>query len=264
MLVLTGCNKNHTTEMSDFNKVYGADIENIGTALEQVSNMKIYFGHQSVGYDMLKGLEAWEEETGVRIQKVESRDLGSKTDASLLHFRVGENKAPLKKIDDFVQMVDQIPKDEASVAFFKFCYIDFPKDADVDALFKVYKQKMLELKAQSGNCRIVLCTVPVTTLQKGPKALAKKVLGKDLNHSRENIRRNMFSDRIRTELGDDFPVFDLARVESTLPDGSTETFKYKGNYHPRLPEQYTRDQGHLNDFGAKIVSYNLIAFLSEL
>lgn len=264
MLALAGCSQNNRPSMDNFYKVYGSELEDMATALEQVSARKIYFGHQSVGYDLLSGIEQWEEESGVPISKTETRDLSNTDGASLVHFRVGENRDPYSKIEDFAALVRQIPKDEPSVAFFKFCYIDFQPSADVDALFEAYKEKMLGLRDSSGNCRIVLCTVPVTTVQKGPKALAKRILGKPLIHARENVIREAFSDRIRTELGGEFPVFDLARVEYTLPDGSPQTYKHRGKTYPRLPESYTRDRGHLNPVGAKIVAYNLIAFLSEL
>jgi len=263
LLAVAGCTQNNHSAMNDYYKVYGSDLEDMGAALENLSTLNIYFGHQSVGFDMLSGLETWEEETGVHIKKTESRDFSSTGDASLIHFRVGENKDPYSKIEDFTTLVQQIPEDKSSMAFFKFCYIDFHKTADVDAIFAAYKEKMLALKDSTGNCQIVLCTVPVTTLQRGPKAIVKKILGKPLNHARENVKRNAFSEKIRTELGGDFPIFDLAKVESTLPDGSTETFKYQDKYYPRLPQRYTRDQGHLNPNGAKIVAYNLIAFLTE-
>jgi hypothetical protein len=263
MLVLAGCTQNKSA-MDNFYKVYGSGMEDMVTALELISTQKIYFGHQSVGYDLLSGMEQWEEETGVRINKVETRDFSKTEGATLVHFRVGENRDPYSKIEDFAAMVQQIPKDEPSLAFFKFCYIDFQPSADVDAIFRAYKEKMLALRDSSGNCRIVLCTVPVTAIQKGPKALAKKILGMPLIHARENIKRGAFSERIRAEMSDEFPVFDLARVESTLPDGTTQTYKYQGKRYPRLPNSYTRDRGHLNPDGAKIVAFNFIAFLSEL
>jgi len=264
LLALAGCTQKNKSAMENFNKVYGSGIEEMGSALEKVSTMKIYFGHQSVGYDLLSGMEQWEEETGVQIPKAETRDFSSTDGASLVHFRVGKNMDPYSKIDDFAALVEQIPKDEASVAFFKFCYIDFHHSADVDAIFTAYKEKMLALRKSSGNCRIVLCTVPLRTIQKGPKAIAKKILGKPLNNTRENIKREAFSERMRSELGGEFPVFDLARAEYTLPDENIASFKYEGKTYPRLPDNYTRDQGHLNPEGAKIVAFRFITFLSEL
>ena len=264
VLALAGCSQNNRPAMDNFYKVYGSELEDMATALERVAALKIYFGHQSVGYDLLSGMKQWEEEAGVQISKSETRDLANTAGSSLVHFRVGENRDPYSKIEDFAALVRQIPKDEPSLAFFKFCYIDFSPTADVEAIFAAYKEKMLALRDSSGNCRIVLCTVPVTTVQKGPKALAKRILGKPLIHARENVIREAFSDRIRTELGGEFPVFDLARVEYTLPDGTTQSYKHQGKTYPRLPESYTRDRGHLNPYGARIVAYNFIAFLSEL
>ena len=80
----------------------------------------------------------------------------------------------------------------------------------------------------------------------------------------ENIKRQEINERIINELAGDFPVFDLALVESTLPDGSRSTYKYAGSEYPCMPETYTHDSGHLNDFGAKMAAFNLLAFLTEV
>ena len=107
LLVLAGCTQNKPP-MENFHKVYGSEIEDMGAALKKISAQKIYFGHQSVGYDILSGMEQWEEESGVKISKTETRDLSvsSRTDGfSLVHFRVGENRDPYSKIDDFEDWV---------------------------------------------------------------------------------------------------------------------------------------------------------------
>lgn len=250
--------------MNDYFKVYGNSIHDTGAALKKISGQKIYFGHQSVGYNMLSGLEQWEKETGVTIPTMETRDFSNTDGYSLVHFRVGQNKDPYSKIDDFVNLCQKIPKEESSMAFFKFCYVDFHHEADVNAIFENYKTRMMALRDSCRQCRIVLCTVPVTTLQSGPKALVKKILAKPLNNARENIRRNAFNEKIRAELAEEFPVFDLARVESTLPDGTDVSFTYEGINYPQLNNRYTVDGGHLNSYGARAVSFNLIAFLSEM
>ncbi len=155
-LVFSGCTKNYKADMNDFYKVYGKDMEDMGAAMKEVSSMSIYFGHQSVGFDILSGIESWEVETGVKIPKIEIRDFSNTGEASLVHFQVGANKDPFSKIDDFAALVKEIPKDKPAIAFFKFCYIDFHKTADVDAIFKAYRDKMLDLRDSLDNCRIVL------------------------------------------------------------------------------------------------------------
>ena len=68
---------------------------------------------------------------------------------------------------------------------------------------------------------------------------------------------------MKTELGDEFPIFDLALVEATLPDGELNTYDYEGNTYPSLCYSYTSDLSHLNAVGSQIVAYNLLSFLAN-
>ncbi len=43
-------------------------------------------------------------------------------------------------------VVENIPGDTNSVAFFKFCYVDINDSSDVEAIFEYYKEKMYYLK----------------------------------------------------------------------------------------------------------------------
>ena len=211
----------------------------------------------------MSGIAQWEEETGVRINKVESRDFTSTGSASLVHFRVGQNGDPKSKIDDFVSLMKTIPEDTTSAAFFKFCYVDVTAGTDVDQVFEYYKEKMQALKEAHPGCNLILLTVPLTAKQTGLKAAAKKILGRKVAGQEDNVKRSVFNQRMLNELADDFPVFDLAAVESTLPDGTKKTFTFEKREYPSMPGIYTSDGGHLNDYGAKVVSYNLLAFLAE-
>jgi len=262
-IIICGCSTNEPIDMDDFHKMYGSENTNAGELIEKVSGHQLYFGHQSVGFNILSGVARWEDETGVSINKVESRDFANTGSAALVHFRVGKNGDPKSKIDDFVSLMETVPCDSASVAFFKFCYVDVTEGTNVEEVFDYYKEKMHALKDSFPDCRILLITVPLTSIQKGLKATAKKILGRKISGREDNLKRYAFNQRLLNELAGDFSVFDLAGVEATLPDGSTNTFAYDGKDYPAMPGIYTSDGGHLNDYGAKVVAYNLLAFLSE-
>lgn len=263
-LIASACSSNELNTMNHSQKIYGKDQSDASVFLKDISGHKVFFGHQSVGYDLLSGIEQWEDECGIKLNVLESREIPGNPAPSFQNFRIGENKDPYSKIDDFVELFELLPEEDSSVIMFKFCYIDFSKTANVDSIFTYYKENMLKLKNAHPKCKIVLFTVPVTTLQGGLKAFVKKILSKPLGHARENVKRNAFSNLIRKELAGEFPVFDLALVESTLPDGTICTFKYNGEEHPKLPKKYTRDQGHLNEFGQRMLAWNYLAFLSEI
>lgn len=260
-LLVISCNKNQY-DMSVFHKMYGGEQNDVGTLIEDVSKHKVYFGRQSVGLNIVSGLEQWKEETGVQLTIAESKDLSNAT-ASFVHFGVGRNEDPYLKIDDFVSMVEAIPEEDGAVAFFKLCYVDITHETDVDALYNYYKEKMYQVKEEHPNYKIILMTCPVQGIQKGLRATVKRVLGMQPVGVWDNIKRHEFNTRLLNECSDDFPIFDLAGIETTLPDGSTQTYRYKGEEYPCMPDLYRSDYGHLNDFGSKIAGYNLLAFLSE-
>jgi hypothetical protein len=260
--VLYGCSIKENN-MSEFHLTYGGNIENVGILLQEAVKQNIFFGHQSVGWNIISGIEKWEEEAGIKLLKTETRDFKDIDDASFTHFAVGKNADPLAKIDDFVSLVGTIPKTTEPIAFFKFCYVDIIPSTNTDELFDYYKERMHHLSKEHPEIKVVLMTVPLTGIQKGWKSIVKHTLGKVPYGYLENIKRSEFNKMIIEEFSGVFPIFDLARVESTLPDGTINTFSYKEAEYPCVPDFYTSDLGHLNDYGAKVVSYNLLAFLAE-
>jgi hypothetical protein len=261
-IILYGCSIKEDN-MSEFHMTYGGINENVGALLKEADKHNIYFGHQSVGWNIISGIEKWEEGAGIKLLKRESRDFTEIADASFIHFAVGKNADPKAKIDDFVSLVGTIPKAAESIAFFKFCYVDIIASTNTAELFDYYKERMHHLKNEYPNINIVLMTVPLTGIQKGWKSMVKKLLSKVPYGYIENLKRSEFNKMIMEEFSGVFPIFDLARIESTLPDGTIEKFSYKEAEHPCVPDFYTSDMGHLNDYGAKVVSYNLLAFLAE-
>jgi hypothetical protein len=262
LLFLHGCQKK-SFEGDQFYKMYGSGTEQAEELLAHVSRQKVYFGHQSVGQNIVDGLQQWESETGAPLNIEFSRNFASLPAASFVHFKVGANRDPRGKIDDFANLVDQIPEGEEPLAFFKFCYADFHEDTDVDELFSYYREKMLSLKDKHPRINFVVSTVPAMAVQKGWRATAKKILGRVPYGYLQNIRLNEFNQRLRQEFEGVLPVFDLAGLEVRRPDGTIETFRHKGVEYPCMPSYYASDFGHLNDFGARMVAYNLLAFLAE-
>jgi len=266
-ILLVGCNEN-PDDMTEFHKTYGSESADTGTLLTDVSNKIVVFGHQSVGNNILDGIAAWEEESGVSLNRQSTRDMSGMDSPAFMDFNVGQNGDPQSKIDDFVAVVETIPiaqspTAQSPIAFFKFCYVDIVEGTDVDEVFEYYKERMLYLKENYSHVRIILVTVPLTSIQTGWRVVVKRVLGRESVGYLENIKRQEINERIINELAGDFPVFDLALLESTLPDGSRSTYKYDGAEYPCMPKTYTYDSGHLNDYGAKMAAFKLLAFLTE-
>ena len=261
VLLVSGCQRNHY-DMNDIYAKYGNGSENTAAYIEKAAALKVYFGHQSVGFNIIDGIEKWEAETGVQIAIVETKDLSSGADASLVHFRVGKNQNPLSKVDEFVSLVGQIPNEGNPVAFFKFCYVDFTSKTDVDEVYAHYKKKMLYLMESYPYIRFAASTVPYMGKQRGAKALAKKVLGRASSAYLDNKKREDFNKKLIADFKGVLPIFDLGGIEATLPDGTPVTYTQDGKVFPLMPNIYTYDMGHLTEHGARTLGYNLLAFLA--
>jgi lysophospholipase L1-like esterase len=60
------------------------------------------------------------------------------------------------------------------------------------------------------------------------------------------------------------PIFDIAAVESTSPGGTRKSFNQNGKNYYVLADDYSRDGGHLNDLGKKVVAEQFLIFLARL
>jgi len=266
LFILAGCNQ-IDENMDGFYKMYGDENVDAGSLIQKVSQGPVYFGHQSVGSNILGGVAQWERESGVEWPKEESREWSaydSLSNVSLVHFGIGQNGGPQGKIDDFASLIDGIPQEGNPIVFFKFCFVDVDAGMDVEALFSNYEKQMLNLKEKNPQLKFVLVTAPLTYKYTGLKELARKILGRSFSRVKDNASRELFNTLLREKLSEQFPVFDLAALESTTPEGQKYGYKKKGKVIPRMYPAYSADGGHLNEFGAKYISWNLLAFLAEL
>jgi hypothetical protein len=121
------------------------------------------------------------------------------------------------------------------------------------------------LKKRFPKTTFVHVTVPLTSSKTGLKPWVKRIIGReDPWGFEENIRRNQFNGLLRKGYQNKEPIFDLAEIESTLPDGTRQTFSKDGNTYYSLIPDYSNDGGHLNELGRKIVAGELLLLLATL
>ena len=229
--------------------------------LERLSGKKIYFGHQSVGLNILDGVkDIIKENPKIKLNIVKTNEKADFSVPAVAHFFVGENTDPASKIRSFAENIEKGAGNNADIAFFKFCYVDFHAASDIEKVFLEYKNTMERLKKEYPSTEFIHVTAPLTTQTSAVKAIVKRLLGKPDN----NINRNKFNELLHREYADKEPIFDLAKTESTYPNGSRASFTSGGaNYYSLVPE-YTDDGGHLNERGRKVVALELLNFLSNL
>lgn len=239
------------------------------TKIMGLTQKSIYFGHQSVGYNILEGIHDLEKESkDLRFTMVETAGVSELTGPFFAHSQVGKNTDPQSKLYHFKTILDEGMGRKVDIAFLKFCYIDINYDTDVQRLFTYYKETMSVLKETYPEVLFVHFTTPLTTpVNKGTaglKRFIKQLMGKHSWDYDDNIKRNMYNDLIRSGYTGSEPVFDLARIESSYMDGTrTKHRKGKKEFYTLVPE-YTDDGGHLNEKGRKIVAGELLSMLAEL
>lgn len=245
----------------------GGEPKNSGRR-SAVPDAVIFFGHQSVGGNILDGIGELSRGSQQRTLPVEKAAPGAAARRPLLlHDWLGENRRPESKIDAFTAAMTGELGGRVDIAFFKFCYVDIGAGTEVEDLFARYRDAMGELRALRPGVVFVHVTVPLTTnpgLVDGAKNLVKRVLGRPLKSRADNVQRARYNQLVRETYGGKEPVFDLARLESTHPDGSRELFRDGGREHESLVPAYTDDGGHLNAAGRRVAAEALLEFLSAL
>ena len=231
----------------------------------RLASLRIVFGHQSVGSNILAGVaDVMKAVPAVRLNVVESTTPPASGTACLLHFRAGRNEYPTTKVDDFVRFVDAAASAPPDIAFLKFCYIDANAQTDVRGVFDHYRQAFAELRSRYTSTQFVHVTMPLRVVQTGWRVPVKQLIGRPIGGYADNLKRHEYNELLRAEYGGKAPLFDLAAIESTRADGSRVVFTSGGRTYFALAPEYTDDGGHLNGTGRRLVAERLLVFLAEV
>ena len=222
--------------------------------LNALAQKRVVFAHQSVGSDVLDGLNTLAREAGVSLPIAETRAIPA-TGTGIFHFKVGTNGDPNGKMQEFIR-----DGGGGDVAMLKLCYIDFSDSTDAPVLAKQYIAAVEQVQHANPNTRVLALTAPLTTIQTGPKAWIKRLLGKSPAGYVANAKRQTFNDALRQHFSAD-RLFDIAKVESTSGE-RRYTFEHDGRTIESLNPAITSDGGHLNDTGKAAVASALVEFLA--
>ena len=246
------------------NHFYGSLQDVPDSEWKKLSQQTIFFGHQSVGYNIIEGMQDVIKENPqikLRFTTLDAMDVSEK-EGMFVHGEIGTNRNPSSKIDEFSAILENPKGKKFDIAFLKFCFIDIDAETDISQLFQQYRNAMERLKKAYPATKIFHLTVPLSYNKTTWKTWLKKILGKDdIWEYDSNIRKNQYNDMVRQHYAEKGPLFDLAAVESTLPDGTRSIFKKSGQVYYQLAPEYTFDDGHLNEVGRKIVAEQFLLFL---
>ncbi len=252
---------------TDTNKVTLPSIDGVPReSWAKLAEKKIFFGHQSVGYNIVDGVtDILKERAYIKLNIVEARGPAGFDKPILAHAQVGRNTDPVSKIESFREVMDAGVGGKVDIAFFKFCYVDIMRDSDPGKIFDSYSAAIEELKSRYPGTKFLHVTVPIRSVPKGIKKNLKQsvklLIGKP-GVLDDNMMRERYNKFLSDAYGSTEPFFDLALAESVNPDGF-RCYAAKGaeKIHVMAPE-YTDDGGHLNSRGRKKVAEQLLIILA--
>jgi hypothetical protein len=256
IIVTTSCQNDNSRKMVDINSITKIQWDTLATK-------RIYFGHQSVGFNIMDGVKAHLENLdGVRLNVLENDNPSIYDSPFLLHMQNGQNHDPISKIDAFAEKLEGGMGDKLDVACFKFCYVDFKETTNVTEVFEYYTQRIDRLISQYPGVEIIHVTVPLRTTQKGLKRIAYLILGREIGIE-HNLAREEFNNLIRNRYRTG-PIFDLAQIESTYSNGKREFDMLEEKEAYSLISEYSSDGGHLSEEGKLVIGGEFLQFLANL
>jgi hypothetical protein len=245
-------------------KTMPTDVDpEVAAALSRLAQERVFFGHQSVGANILDGVRELADAAGVEIS-ISALSADPASDVQIVESLIGRNNHPDEKISEFARMLSSTSVAGSDLALMKFCFVDTGYEMSADEIFSAYVSEMERLEAQYPDITFIYVTMPLTSLQRGPRAWVKQVLGMELVGREDNVDHERFNALLRQAKADTGRLFDLAAVESTHPDGTREEVEWQGTLYPALIADYTDDGGHLNETGRRVVAEQLILFLARV
>jgi hypothetical protein len=239
--------------------------DDIAADLDVARAARVFFNHQSVGFNLLAGVQSVGAAAGREVKVVALDGGGGDGHAGggpgWFHATGGHNGDPKSKIDFFVATLKRVDF-KPELAFMKFCYVDFNPQTDVAAVFDYYQKALTTLKRERPDVRFAHVTVPLMEKTNDVKSRLQRLLGRDVWGDDANIRRAEFNERLARAFVSD-PIFDLARSESTRSDGMRESFEKNGKVYYSLQTSYTNDGGHLNDAGQRALGAEMVRFVAR-
>lgn len=270
-LMFTGCQRNPQLETEPLAL---AAIETVSPeSWSLLAQQRIYFGHQSVGDNIMQGVESVvANHPRITLEVRETTAAEAIPRGVFAHGKVGQNFSYQSKLQGFAELMDSGLGDRVDIALLKFCYVDIMPDTDVRQMFRDYGDTMARLAQRYPQTQFVHVSEPLTwrltgarAAVRGAKDLVKEALGRS-GYGRffDNAPRNQFNALLQARYGGREPLFDLAAIESSNPDGSRVAYELGGKTHFAMASQYTDDGGHLNEVGRQRVAEQLLVFLADL
>ena len=260
-ILIIGCNEKVSVN-ENINLPSIKDVTD--SAWQNLSKQRIYFGHQSVGDNILEGINSlMADNEKIKLDIKNYNDMETFAFPVFSQSYIGKNEDIDSKLQEFSKNISGIKGGQLDIAFMKLCFWDIKRYSDVNEIFEKYKKAMSELKNDYPNTKFIYLTIPLMSHSNSIIDNLKRLIRPD-NGDLDNIKRNELNKLIVHEYKGKEPLFDIALIESTRPDGKRAVFLYAGKEYYYLPDEYTNDGGHLNKYASKYVAEQLLIMLANI
>ena len=228
-----------------------------------ISQSNIYFGHKSVGQNIISGMNKIITVTRQNGLKIEELNDNIKYDQNyFLHSNIGENGDPKGKFKEFSKIVDDLERKNLNIAMMKLCFVDITEKTDISDIFQSYTAMIDSLRNKYPALVIIHFTVPLKSEPNWINNLKNIIKRRANNDEKDNLARNKYNELLLKKYSNE-DIFDIANIESTYPDGKREIVTVDDKQCYSLIKNYTYDGGHLNEKGQELVAEKLINKIYE-
>jgi len=205
--------------------------------LDKARHLNVAFGHESVGWNMIQGLEELAQANPRRFSLTIGHNLEAwwySRNQGFGEFFLHNNGNVPGKAEVFETKLTSGIADRVNAASLKLCFADLQPRVDADEAFRTYTDVMERMQKQYPKVTFIYWTVPLrveTMLEE---------------------KRTRFNNLMRSYAqSHKIVLFDVADIESTGPDGTKSKL---ANGSPCLYQGYSQDGGHLNAAGRERVA----------
>jgi hypothetical protein len=232
----------------------------------KLATKRIFFGHQSVGADILDGVKKIDAECDfINLHIVEVNEIAFGSGPVFLHAAIGHCPDAFSKFSDFEKFMNRLADEKIDIAFMKLCHADIKYEYDTDKIFNAYKKTIGELKARYPQTLFLHITVPLCSKPQGERILHETAKFFALHPSiwDDNQKRQQYNNRLIEVFGKMDPIFDLAAAESTDSRGLRHYVEQNGRKIYMLAPEYDIDIGGLNETGKRKIAEQFLIFLAN-
>ena len=228
-----------------------------------IANRTIYFGHQSVGSSVCTGVEGLAKDYAVGLRVVQTHEPETVTGPAVVHFLAGQHRDYASKNAAVLRLLESETRARNPVVLLKYCYGDITYQREYRLLFDAYRDTVDTIQFEHPDVTLVHTTIPLTIAETGLKARTKQYLGRTSTRDAA-IARHRYNELVRAEFGASEPIFDLAKVQATRPDGMVAGFTAGGSTIETLAPENTADGTGLNPRCSRIAAEKLLDVLADV